>query len=134
MGGGGRVAECAPAHGNNGSPSFLHRSLGTKIHSRTYTSRPTPAQINSAAKSSRHTQASTPVDRAIPPHTPPNQRSVRLRRNVFTADTTGSWECACSVFSKRSFARLNSSSVKPPLARNSANLLNSSASAIEHSL
>src|ERR1700675_1611437 len=113
---------------------LLDHSLGTKIHSSKYTSRPPPAQINSAAKSSRHTQDSIPVDRAIPPHTPPNTRSVRLRRKVFTADASGSLRRVCSAPRRRSFARLNSSSVKPPLARSSASLLSSSASAIDLSL
>jgi len=45
---------------------------------------------------------------------PPNNRSVRLRRKVLTADASGSVERACSVFNRRSLARLNSSSVKPP--------------------
>jgi drug/metabolite transporter (DMT)-like permease len=117
-----------------GPPAVPDHSLGTKIHSSTYNSRPAPAQINSTVNSNRHTQASIPVDRAIPPHTPPNHRSVRLRRNVFTADASGSLERVCSVFRRRSFARLNSSSVNPPFARSSASLLSSSASAMEHSL
>src|ERR1700730_4286943 len=69
-----------------------HHSLGTKIHSSMYNSRPAPAQINNAAKSSRHTQASIPVDRAIPPHTPPIDRAPRLRRKAFTTDASGSLE------------------------------------------
>src|ERR1700731_1212594 len=78
-------------------------SLGTKIHSSTYNSRPTPAQKNSAANSSRHIQASIPVERAIPPHTPPNHRSVRLRRKLFTTDANWSFERVCSVLRSRSF-------------------------------
>jgi hypothetical protein len=105
-----------------------HHSLGTKIHSSTYNNRPAPAQINNAAKSSRHTQAAIPVDRAIPPHTPPIHRSLPLRRKAFTADANGAFESVCSGFKRSSFARLYSSSVKPPFARNSASLLSSSAS------
>jgi len=42
--------------------------------------------------SSLHTQASAPVIRASPPHTPPNHRPVRLRRKAFTVDASGSPE------------------------------------------
>src|SRR5882757_6367738 len=107
---------------------FLPHSLGTKIHSSTYNSRPAPAQMNSTVNSSRHTQASIPVDRAIPPHTPPIHRSLWLRRKPFTTDATESLDRVWSVFRRRSFARLNSSSVKPPFARSSASLVSSSAS------
>jgi len=110
------------------------QSRGTKIHSSTYSSSPTPAQMHSAVKASRHIQASVAVDRPIPPHTPPNHRSVRLRRNALTADAGESCERLRSAFKRRSFARRNSSSVKPPLARKSANLPSSSASVMEHPL
>src|ERR1700690_833599 len=92
---------------------LLDHSLGTNIHSSRYSSRPAPAQMNNAVKSSRPSQASVPDNRAIPPQTPPNQRSVRLRRKAFTVDASGSRDGGGSEFSNRCFARLNSSSVKP---------------------
>ncbi len=49
-------------------------------------------QINSTVNSSLHTQDSAPVNRASPPHTPPNHRSVRLRRKAFTEDANASLE------------------------------------------
>ena len=108
-------------------------SLGTKSQSNRYNSKPAPAQTNSAVNISRHTHASIPVDRAMPPHTPPNHRSVRLRLKELTADTTGSLERACSEFSRRSLARTNSSSVRLPDERSSASLLSSSPSVIVRS-
>src|SRR5277367_3277679 len=71
-----------------------------------------------------------PVNRPRPPHTPAIQRSVRLRRKVLTAETKGGEEFVLAVFNSRSFARVNSSSVKAPRARSSSNLLRSSLSVI----
>jgi len=76
--------------GSSNRPTELPYSTGTKIHSNRYINSPTPPQIISTTKSNRHNQDSIPVDRAIPPHTPPNQRSFRLRRNPLTADARGS--------------------------------------------
>src|ERR1700723_3006160 len=71
-----------------------------------------------------------PVKRPRPPHTPAIQRSLRLRRKVLTAETKGGEELVLAVLSSRSFARVNSSSVKAPRARSSSNLLRSSLSVI----
>src|SRR5271156_5498365 len=116
--------------------SFVHddHSLGTKIHSSRYRSRPAPAKMNNTVKISLQTQDSAPVDRAIPPQTPPSTRSLRLRRKELTAATTGSSARPPCAFNSRAFASANSSSVNAPLARSSASLLSSSLMVIAISL
>src|SRR5258708_8336745 len=103
-------------------------SLGTKRAKSKYTSRPVPAHRNSTVKNSRHTKDSMPFIGPIPPHTPAIHRSLRLRRNVLTADTNGGGgpEPVFPALNNRSLARANSSSVNAPRARSSSSLFRSS--------
>ena len=74
-----------------------------------------PAQNAASANSRRQIQLATPVVRARPPHTPPIQRSSRLRTRPFTADTAaGVPRGAGSPASTLALARAYSSSDSAP--------------------
>ena len=52
---------------------------------------PVPPKNAASANTSRHSQASLPVAAAMPPQTPPTQRSLRLRRNALNDSSSGNW-------------------------------------------
>jgi len=77
-----------------------------------------PAQVANSTNNRRQNQVATPVTWAMPPHTPPSQRSERLRCSALMAacapPRAGPPSAAYGASSSRALARWNSSSVSLP--------------------